>query len=66
MTDVRLVCQKCLRERASTKNRTLYAAEYRGPCGDSFCYASCDSPACRAIDVKVCDECEPKVGRKPR
>lgn len=29
---------------------------YEGPCGDSFCYASCDLESCRR--EIVCDKCK--------
>lgn len=57
-------CQKCLKRVASTRSRQLYLKEYRGPCGDSFCYASCDMAACKPVDRTVCDECA-KAIKKP-
>ncbi len=38
------------------KHRTYYAKNYEGPCGDSFCYASCDMAACRQQSATLCDE----------
>lgn len=31
-----------------TKVEKTYASFWSGPCGDSFCYASCDSPNCHS------------------
>lgn len=36
--------------------RSYYAKEYTGPCGDSFCYASCDMSACREQEAVLCDK----------
>lgn len=60
-------CQKCRKRVASTRSREIYTKNYEGPCGDSFCYASCDMSACRPIHVTVCDPCaklmsHPKFG----
>lgn len=68
MTDkVRLgfesTCQKCRKRATSTRRREIYTKVFEGPCGDSFCYASCDSPSCKPIHVTVCDDCEKKLSR---
>ena len=50
-------CQNCKMDRPTTRNRSIYTKSYTGPCGDSFCYASCDSPSCRAVSLTICDDC---------
>ena len=56
-------CQKCTERVVTTRSRKIYTKDYMGPCGDSFCFAGCDSPACRPIDVTVCDDCAKELGR---
>lgn len=57
----RNTCQKCRKRKESTRPRQVYTGAYTGPCGDSFCFASCDMESCRPIDVTVCDECETEL-----
>lgn len=38
------------------QRRSYYAKDYQGPCGDSFCYASCDLSACREQSAILCDK----------
>lgn len=59
-------CQKCGRIKSTTRRRVIYDKSYVGPCADSFCYASCDLPACRPYHASVCDACVPKLGREER
>lgn len=54
-------CQSCTLRRESTKPRELILENYMGPCGDSFCYASCKSSSCRPVRMTVCDECAKKL-----
>lgn len=54
-------CQKCGKRKATTAIRTFRTKDFMGPCGDSFCYASCNSPSCHSITVTVCAECEKKL-----
>jgi len=56
-------CQKCKKRVGSTRPREIYTKNYRGPCADSFCYASCDLSTCRPIHVTVCDGCKTKLSR---
>jgi hypothetical protein len=56
-------CQKCKKRHASTRRREVYTKNYMGPCGDSFCYASCESSSCRPINITVCDPCAKKLSR---
>jgi len=61
------IVQKCQVEGCdSTKAsyRRYYAKEYQGPCGDSFCYASCDMPSCREQSATLCDKHYKKLSRK--
>ncbi len=55
------VCQNCKEEKNSTRSRSIYTKLYQGPCGDSFCYASCDMETCRPITATVCDECHDEI-----
>jgi len=54
---IKYTCQKCRKRRTTTRTRSIYTKDYTGPCGDSFCYASCDSSSCRPVEVVVCDPC---------
>lgn len=56
-------CQHCGKLRESTRRREFRTKAYQGPCGDSFCFASCEMEVCRPIDVTVCDGCERKLRR---
>jgi len=56
-------CQKCGKRKESTRHRSVYTKNYQGPCGDSFCYASCDSSSCRPINVTICDECTKEISK---
>ena len=59
-------CQRCRKRVDSTRSRTIYTHNYQGPCGDSFCYASCDMDACRPISVTVCESCSKELGKESR
>ena len=59
---IQYTCQNCKQEVKTTRNRSLYAPEFVGSCGDSFCYRSCDLKACHSFNVTVCDDCAPKLG----
>ena len=52
-----MMCQGCGATGDKVAILRLRAKGYTGPCGDSFCYASCDSPSCRPLDCVLCDEC---------
>lgn len=54
-------CQNCKKERETTCSRELYSKNFVGPCGDSFCYGSCDMSSCRPTHVKICDACTRKL-----
>lgn len=58
LKDIAKLCHHCGKVKDSTRRRNLYTKAYQGPCGDSFCYASCDLEECRPVDVTVCNECE--------
>lgn len=50
-------CQHCKKEDETTRSRTLLLKNYIGPCGDSFCWASCTMSSCKAVEAVVCDNC---------
>jgi uncharacterized protein YlaI len=56
-------CQKCRKRVDSTRRREIHAKDYVGPCDDSFCYASCDLPSCRPINVTVCEQCAKELSK---
>jgi hypothetical protein len=56
-------CQNCLKKDKSTHHRSIYTKDYVGPCGDSFCFASCDMSACRPVSLTVCDDCAKKLSK---
>lgn len=62
--DIAKVCQKCRTSRETTRSRWIYTKKYVGPCDDSFCYASCDLEACKAVSLTICDECAKKIEKK--
>jgi hypothetical protein len=37
-----------------------------GPCGDSFCAASCTMNICWPFSAAVCDDCMPELGTEAR
>lgn len=51
-------CQRCNSSGYTVHARTFRAKGYKGPCGDSFCYGTCDSPSCKEVSAILCDECE--------
>lgn len=36
--------------------RSYFAKNYEGPCGDSFCYASCTLSSCKSQRAILCDK----------
>ena len=62
--DISHTCQNCRRRVETTRQREIRTKDYMGPCGDSFCYASCTSPSCVPIHVTVCDDCAKKLAKK--
>jgi hypothetical protein len=59
-------CQKCKKSKTSTRQREMRTELYQGPCGDSFCYHSCDMETCHPIHAAVCDECAAKITGKEK
>jgi hypothetical protein len=57
-------CQKCGKRKLTIHRREIYTEKYEGPCGGSFCYASCDSSSCRPVYMTVCNECAVKMSKK--
>jgi len=49
-------CQVADCDSTDAVHRRYYSPDYQGPCGDSFCYASCDLPACREQSAVLCDK----------
>lgn len=64
--NIQKVCQNCKLERDTTMRRDIHLPQYVGPCGDSFCYASCTMTTCRPATVTVCEECAVALSSKPR
>lgn len=58
-----LICSNCEKRKPNAWYREVYLKNYIGPCGDSFCYASCDMAACRPVRVVLCDVCTKKVSK---
>jgi hypothetical protein len=56
-------CQNCGKRRPSTQHRTVYLKNYVGPCGDSFCFASCDMSTCHPKALTICDECKTRLAK---
>lgn len=52
-------CQVCKQEKKDTFSRLINNPDYQGPCGDSFCYGSCDMDSCttREFSVFACESC---------
>lgn len=61
MLPVSSTCQLCLQRKKNVHAREVYTKAYVGQCGDSFCYAGCDSPSCRPVRATVCDDCVGKL-----
>jgi len=55
------VCQSCKKKKQSTQRRSIYMKVYEGPCDDSFCFASCESPSCKPKSLAICSECTTKL-----
>lgn len=60
--DLSKLCHEC--GNLKGVRREVYTKNYMGPCGDSFCYASCDMSACRPQKMQICDGCLPGVSKK--
>ena len=63
ISDLEKVCKECCQVKEDTRPRTYYAKNYQGPCGDSFCYASCEMSACRPETANICGTCEKKLSK---
>jgi hypothetical protein len=57
------VCQICRTAKKSTRERRTLNPGYEGPCGDSFCYASCTLDSCvrRDLMIYACDQCTERL-----
>jgi hypothetical protein len=62
----RLTCQICKKEKKDTRDRRVTNPDYSGPCGDSFCYASCDIDSCvtREFTMLSCEPCAEKYAKQ--
>ncbi len=58
----RLTCQICKKTKKDTRERRVPNPGYSGPCGDSFCYGSCDIDSCvtREFTMMSCEACSKK------
>lgn len=61
LLDFKYTCQKCGKRKESTRERTYKTKNYMGPCGDSFCYHSCDMDTCHPATATICDACCKKL-----
>lgn len=64
LKDLDKVCRKCGTVQESTRQRTYKSKDYVGPCGDSFCFSSCDMSACHPVTEQICNKCEKKLAKK--
>lgn len=60
------VCRLCGKVRDDVATREWFAPNYQGGCGDSFCWASCDSTSCKPQQSRVCKPCADKHKRPTR
>jgi len=62
----RLTCQICKKEKKDTRERHIKNPDYSGPCGDSFCYRSCDIDSCvtREFTMLSCEACSKKFEKQ--
>lgn len=49
-------CQVDGCDSAEAVGRRYHAKDYVGPCGDSFCYASCDMSTCKEQSAVLCEK----------
>lgn len=66
LKDLGKVCHVCGALDPAVRLRTYYTADYQGPCGDSFCYASCTMTTCRPITLPACETCVARRKAPPR
>lgn len=57
LSQIDSVCRLCGKVRGDVAEREYFTANYSGPCGDSFCYHSCDSSSCFPQRGRVCKPC---------
>ena len=65
MKDLDKLCHVCGLVKNDVGPRVYKTKNYQGPCGDSFCYMSCDMSACRPISVQACGDCETQKKDRP-
>jgi hypothetical protein len=57
LKDINRVCEACGKVSATVTSHNYTTKNYKGPCGDSFCYATCDLSACKPVTARVCTSC---------
>lgn len=55
------MCQGCGSRGKDVSRREIRAKEFVGPCSDSFCYTTCESASCRALECILCSDCAVKL-----
>lgn len=72
ISKARKTCQICQTTQDTTAERRVKNENFAGGCGDSFCWASCDSDTCKTREfiIRMCDTCatttvEPEAGPEP-
>lgn len=63
LANIDKVCRECGKVSDTTRSHTFYSKNFVGPCGDSFCYASCDMDACHPVTKTICDKCLKKLSK---
>ena len=63
LKDLNRLCHECGVVKSTVWRREYLSKNYQGPCGDSFCYASCDMEACRPVTKQICVNCLNKLAK---
>lgn len=64
ISQISQVCQSCCKPDKTTMRRSFRLKQYEGPCGDSFCYASCESLTCRPFEATICNTCAERLQKR--
>lgn len=64
LSDLNKICYVCGEVKPDVRAREYRGKGYTGPCGDSFCFASCEGHPCRPVRTRACADCE-KAGGVP-
>jgi len=55
-------CQHCGKLSPTTSHcGRILMPNFQGPCGDSFCYASCTMSSCRPVSGSLCEDCRAEL-----